>query len=734
MYPAINPKENYGRAGFDVETYSPTDITAGAWMYSRDPNAELLCFAPSIDGHCLDLWIPGQPLPQEWLAAVYGAGHWVVAFNWWFEYCIFNNIMVRQLGLPAYLPVEKFDCVAARNRTYGMPRNLKGTTEALGIPMGKQDNYLMVCKPRKPSKLNPALRWTPQTKPDGFARLYDQCLLDEWGEVVVDQTLPEWNEHERQIFKLDQQINLRGVPIDRDLCEAAIEIIAQLEAKYWVRLIELTDGAVIAHTQTPAIKKWINARGIPCESIAKEFVETMLDDATLPPDVREVLEIRQTMGLESIKKYYKFLEQSDPDTWRVYDQFMYYGAQATGRWAALGCQLHNLPRGNLKPPKGQNYDDYVDNLITNVKRRSLPVLEMLYPNPVALLSSLIRPMITAPQGYEFCVSDYSNIEGRVIFWLAGMLEALDIYRSGLDIYIEVAADIYHITYEQLHADYKNEVPGSFIKRQMGKQAVLGLNYQMGATTFVRTVNGYNIVWDAVTGEWEEVGPGQVKAHREKQAMLYAAHYDEHGKFISEYDQRDAAEVSAGKIVVDAYRGKFSGLGKFWRMLEQAAIGAVTTGCAHPVGEHLIFELFQHQGKTWLRCRFPSGRYLYWFDPRIEMTLAPWTDDNDEPVYKESLTYMKWVKGRYVRETTYGGDIAEGVTQGVARDLLANGMMCAEYNAYNVIMHVHDEVVALQKLGTSVIEHFNKTICLLPGWAAGLPLVAAGWVGKHYRKD
>ena len=99
----------------------------------------------------------------------------------------------------------------------------------------------------------------------------------------------------------------------------------------------------------------------------------------------------------------------------------------------------------------------------------------------------------------------------------------------------------------------------------------------------------------------------------------------------------------------------------------------------------------------------------------------------------ALSFLKLVKNKYVREFTYGGDLAESVTQGVARDLLCHGMASAEANGYAVIMHVHDEIVALQPKGTSDIQHFNAVICQLPAWAEGLPLDADGWVGKHYRK-
>ena len=473
-------KHNYGRAGFDVETFSTVDIKkSGAWNYTKDPQAELLCFAPSIDGNCLPLWLPGDPLPMDWFAAVYGSQHFAVAYNWFFEYSVFNNIMVRQLDLHTvckqfgvespYLPVNKFDCAMARARTFGLPSQLLQVTQALGIDFSKEKDYLTVTKPRKPSKLNPAVRWLPDTNPEGFQKLYDQCVNDEWGEVSVDVNMPAWNAHEQTVFAMDQRINARGVPIDVVLAHACIEIIAQLQDKYWEQIEVITEGAVEKHTETPKIKSWMDAQGYDCikvrnpkgkmvPSLNAESIDTMLEDPQLPEDVRQVLTIRQTMGLESIKKYYRFIAIADPDTHRLYDQFSFYGAQATGRWAARGAQLHNFARGNIKVPKGVDYDEFIGTIIRHVKMRNLKFLEMIYPNPVAILSSLLRPSITAPEGMELCVSDYSSIEARVIFWLIGAEWVLDIFRQGRCVYCVVAADVYGVTYEEIYDGYKSGLP------------------------------------------------------------------------------------------------------------------------------------------------------------------------------------------------------------------------------------------------------------------------------------
>ena len=90
--------------------------------------------------------------------------------------------------------------------------------------------------------------------------------------------------------------------------------------------------------------------------------------------------------------------------------------------------------------------------------------------------------------------------------------------------------------------------------------------------------------------------------------------------------------------------------------------------------------------------------------------------------------------KWTRYGLYGGLIQENNTQAVARDILVSGMLKAEAAGYPVIAHVYDEIITEVPRGFGDVKAFERLICELPEWAAGLPLTAGGWRGKRYRKE
>lgn len=79
-------------------------------------------------------------------------------------------------------------------------------------------------------------------------------------------------------------------------------------------------------------------------------------------------------------------------------------------------------------------------------------------------------------------------------------------------------------------------------------------------------------------------------------------------------------------------------------------------------------------------------------------------------------------------------VVHNCVQGVARDLMVHGMLEAEAGGYPIILTVHDEGVADVPVGHGTLAEFERLLCDLPAWAAGLPVVASGWEGLRYRKD
>ncbi len=175
----------------------------------------------------------------------------------------------------------------------------------------------------------------------------------------------------------------------------------------------------------------------------------------------------------------------------------------------------------------------------------------------------------------------------------------------------------------------------------------------------------------------------------------------------------------------------------WMQLENAAVAAVNNpGMVFPALFGRVRYMVAH---GFLLCMLPSGRCLAYGAPRMQETEAPWADKTLPPEKREKKLSLT-VRGvdaqteKWVRFPVYGGSLFNNVVQGSARDVLVNGMQKAEAAGYPIVLHTHDEMAAEVPRGFGDVGEFERLICELPEWAAGLPLTASGWRGKRYRKD
>lgn len=169
--------------------------------------------------------------------------------------------------------------------------------------------------------------------------------------------------------------------------------------------------------------------------------------------------------------------------------------------------------------------------------------------------------------------------------------------------------------------------------------------------------------------------------------------------------------------------------KYWYALEEAAVAATRSNqicSAGPKGREVKFRV---KG-SFLWCQLPSGRVLCYPYPRLCSGMYD----------KDALQYMS-VNGltrKWELTNTYGGKLAENITQAVSRDLLAYAMKRFEKlrpYGWRTVMHVHDEIVGEINMGCGKKElhELEKEMCVTPPWAAGLPIAAEGWIGRRYRK-
>lgn len=160
--------------------------------------------------------------------------------------------------------------------------------------------------------------------------------------------------------------------------------------------------------------------------------------------------------------------------------------------------------------------------------------------------------------------------------------------------------------------------------------------------------------------------------------------------------------------------------RYWYAVEAAAINAVEgqqTSLAHGI------KFFSEGG--YLFIELPSGRRLAYFKPELR---------HDPRFDKMGLTYMGVEKGQWARRKTYGGMLVENITQAAARDCLRDAMLALDAAGYQIVMHVHDEVIIDAPRGSGSLGDVQEIMGRPLPWAPGLPLKADGFETDFYRKD
>ena len=266
-------------------------------------------------------------------------------------------------------------------------------------------------------------------------------------ERLRNYPVPEnvWDE-----YHLDQEINDRGIAIDRTLAENAIVIDARSRDSLMAVLKEKT-GLENPNSVIQMIG-WLEQHGMKTDSLGKKQVQELLKTAEEP--LRSVLLLRQKLAKSSDRKY-QAMEMTACDDSRARGMFQFYGANRTGRFAGRHIQLQNLPQNHL-PDLSEARE--------LVRQGNYEALELLYDSIPDVLSQLIRTAFIPRKGLKFVVSDFSAIEARVLSWLAGETWRSDVFAQNGDIYCASASSMFGVPVE------KHGINGHL--RQKGKIAEL----------------------------------------------------------------------------------------------------------------------------------------------------------------------------------------------------------------------------------------------------------------------
>lgn len=684
----------------DFETRSAVDLKkCGLSVYAKDRSTDVLCAALAFDGEEPWIWLPGEELPEDVFKYVESGGQ-VWAHNASFERELCNRVAARKYGWPI-LYDDQLVCTMAMAYAMGLPGSLDGCSAALGISQRKDMAgsrvMLKLCQPKK-RHLDGKFDWWDD--PEDLNKLYDYCLQDVRVEREAGNRMLKLSPYEREVWKLDQKINGRGVKIDVTPAFAAIELASQEKLHLNARMREVTGNKVATCQAVAQIKEFLIAQGVQdFDGIAKADVTELLAREQLTPNVREALELRKEAGKASVAKLDPMVFGSDSDH-RLRNVHQFCGAH-TRRWAGRRVQFQNLKRSAMKAETADLVLGYLSK--SGVEREDFA---MLFGEPLTVLSNCIRGFLIADAGKEFLCCDFASIEARVLAWLAGQQYTLDLFHTNQDVYVAAASDIFGIP---PHLVTKEQ-------RAVGKVAVLALGYGGGAGAFQQMAKGYGVsMAPAFDALWERA------SHDQRDFVLES--YATRGVKL----EIPKAEYIASDLTKTFWREKNPAIVQFWRELEAAVIEAVEKpGQVIKQGARGL--AFKVSG-SFLFARLPGGGCMCYPFPEIKETKTPWGATKALLAYMtENSTTRQWE-----RTTTYGGELSNNLTQAVARDLLADAMLRLEKSGFAIVMHVHDEVLCELPMGQKSIHDMSRIMSQVPQWATGLPISAAGWVGTRYRK-
>jgi DNA polymerase len=305
------------------------------------------------------------------------------------------------------------------------------------------------------------------------------------------------------------------------------------------------------------------------------------------------------------------------------------------------------------------------------------------------VSALVRPCLRAAPGKMLCMGDFASIEARGVAWCADEQQQLDLFAQGADLYCDLASKLFGYEVTKKH---KRE-------RSVGKEAVLGCGYSMGAEKFAARCAAQGIDLAASNTSAKDV----VEGYRE----AYPA-------------------IAGTKTLSNGHMWRQGGL---WRNVEAAARRAICTGQTTSVGRCD----FCREG-TSLVIVLPSGRRLFYRNARVEDVVPAYCQQLGLPPRPKATIVFDGPK--MLNTPTYGGKLVENMVQAICRDLLAAAIVQCERRGLPVVLHIHDEIVIEVPADDSqaALDRLVTSMSAPPEWAHGFPIEVEAFAADRYFKS
>ena len=514
----------------DIETRSDKDISkCGVYAYTDTPYFDILLFAYSIDEQPVQVvdMANGEEIPESILAALADENVVKRAFNCNFErVCLskylrenypqyFQSYSIDEDTVGDFLNPESWHCSMIHARTLGLPSSLAEVGKVLGIEQQKMTEgkalVKFFCVPYDTVDGVPQFH-NPKDYPDKWEIFKAYNKRDVEAELEIDRKLSRfpvpdfiWQE-----FYLDQEINDRGILVDMQLADKAINLDAKAKEELTAEVQKLT--GVENPNSVYQLLDWLETQGDKSDSLGKAQVQELIKTAKEP--VKSVLQLRLQLSKSSVKKYTAMKNTACSDN-RARGMFSFYGASRTGRWAGRNVQLQNLPQNHL-PDLSEARE--------LVKYGSFEDIQMLYDDVPDTLSQLIRTAFIPRQGMKFIVADFSAIEARVIAWLAGEEWRMKAFANGEDIYCASASKMFGVPVVKHGENGHLRQKGKISELACGFGGSVGAMKAMGAdslglsdTELKQIVTDWREASPHITELWWAVDRAVKKAVKEKTA-------------------------------------------------------------------------------------------------------------------------------------------------------------------------------------------------------------------------
>ena len=661
----------------DIETYSSIDLTkSGVYKYIQN-DFEILLIAYAYDDEeikIIDLK-NNEKIPEKLKEDILDENIIKTAFNANFERVCLSKYF------NTYLSPKMFRCTQVHALYLGLPHGLENVAKSLRLKEQKlEEGKSLIRFFNKRENLDLLTSNNENIKKGEVLKKYEEfkkyCINDVKVERSIRKILEKVKlpESEQKLWQLDQEINDRGVLVDSKLLNNAIYYDNYFKNILIEKLKTITN--INNPKSNNQMKDYLNSLGLNVNSLSKESVESLLnsDEVKKNPHyekIKEVLHLRKMLNKTSTKKY-ESMKRCMCDDERIRGLFQFYGANRTGRWAGRLVQVQNLPQNkinNLEKVREKIRNDIIKDFPSRKKEFNKNLNLNLYNNEN--LSSLLSQLIRTT---FIPKKNHRFIIADFSAIEARIIAYLSNEKWRIDVF-NTHGKIYEASASKMFKVDIDEITKESELRQKGKIAELALGYQGGVGALV-SMGAYNM--NLCESELIEI--------------------------------------------VKAFRSSNPNIVKLWNNAQKAFIEAVKNKSVVHIDKNISFI---YEGNI-LFIKLPSGRRLSYIRPKI---------DYDNIFNKYIITYegVDPTTKKSKRLTTYGGKLVENIVQAIARDVLAQSMINLKNHGFNIVMHVHDEIVLEVEDKISSIEEICEIMCKENKYLKGLKLKADGFESKYYKK-